>query len=111
MLQKFGEIMKVRKGDTALVIYGKDRGKKGKVGGVYPKKGMVVVEGVNIVKKHLKARGREKGGIVEITKPLAVSKIKIFCPKCKEAIRVGFDFVGGKKVRICKKCRASINAG
>lgn len=105
--------MKIKKGDTVLVISGKYRGKTGKVLKAFPKEGKVLVEGVNIVKKHVKPkRVGEKGQIVQIPKPIDVSNVKLICPSCKKATRVGykiFEKEGEKeKVRVCKKCKAEI---
>ena len=99
--------MKIKKGDFVLVISGKWKGKTGKVLRAFPKEQKVLVEGVNIVKKHLKAgSSREKGQIIEIEKPIHVSKVKLICPECKRATRVGYQKVGDGKMRVCKKCKA-----
>jgi large subunit ribosomal protein L24 len=99
--------MKIKKGDTVLVISGKWKGKVGKVLKAFPKEKKVLVEGVNIVKKHLRAGGkREKGQIIEIEKPIYVSKVKLICPQCKMATRVGYEKIGDEKYRVCKKCKA-----
>jgi len=102
--------MKIKKGDTVLVISGKWKGKTGKVLKSLPKKMKVVVEGVNIVKKHQRPRREgEKGQIVEIPKPISISKVKLICPSCKKATRVGYLIKENKeKVRICKKCKKEI---
>jgi large subunit ribosomal protein L24 len=101
--------MKIKKGDTVLVISGKWKGKTGKVLRAFPREMKVLVEGVNIVKKHQRPkRTGEKGEIVEIPKPISVSKVKLICPKCKRATRVGYKIIEGKKYRICKKCGQEI---
>jgi large subunit ribosomal protein L24 len=101
--------MKIKKGDTVLVISGKWRGKTGKVLRAFPREFKVLVEGVNIVKKHQRPRrAGEKGQIVEIPKPIHVSKVKLVCPSCKKATRVGYKIEGDEKFRICKKCGAKI---
>ena len=104
--------MKIRKGDTILIISGKDRTKKGKVIEVLPKKNRIVVEGINIVKKHVRPkRAGEKGQRVEVPRPLDLSNVKLLCPKCKKPTRVGYKLVTkGKerKQRICKKCKQGI---
>jgi large subunit ribosomal protein L24 len=101
--------MKIKKGDTVLVISGKWRGKTGKVLKAFPKDFKVLVEGVNIVKKHQRPRrAGEKGEIVEIPKPIPVSKVKLICPHCKKATRVGYKIEEDKKFRICKKCKSKI---
>jgi len=103
--------MKIKKGDQVLIISGKDKGKKGKVIEVLPQERRVIVEGVNLRKKHIKPkRAGEKGQIIEVPSLLHVSKVKIICPKCKEATRVGYKIIeeGKKKFRICKKCNQEI---
>jgi len=103
------EIMKIKKGDTVLIISGKNRGKRGKVLQVFPREGRVVVEGVNLRKKHIRPRrAGEKGQIVEMPAPLHVSNIKIICSKCRKATRIGYKIVDKKKFRICKKCGQEI---
>jgi large subunit ribosomal protein L24 len=97
--------MKVKKGDTVLVISGKDRAKKGKVVRVFPKINRIIVEGVNLRKKHVKPkRSGEKGQIVSLPLPLYVSTVKIICPRCGKATRIGYKMEAGKKFRVCKKC-------
>lgn len=101
--------MKIRKSDTVLIISGKDRGRKGKVIEAFPEDGRVVVEGINLRKKHLRPkRSGEKGQIVEIPAPLNVSDLKFICPKCGKASRVGYKMEGGKKYRVCKRCKQEI---
>lgn len=106
--------MKIKKGDQVLIISGKDRGRTGKVLRAFPKKGKVLVEGINLHKKHIRPkREGEKGETVEIPFPLDVSNVKLICPKCKKATRVGYKLEkleSGKKrkVRICKKCKEEI---
>ncbi len=97
--------MKLKKGDQVLIISGKDRGKKGKILRALPKERRIVVEGVNLVKKHQRPRRRrEKGEIVEMPVPIDVSNVKLICPKCKKAVRVGYKIIKDNKYRICKKC-------
>lgn len=101
--------MKIKKGDTVLIISGKDRGRKGKVTKALPKENRIVVEGINLIKKHRRARNeREKGQIVEIAKPISVSNVKLVCPKCSKAVRVGYKLIEKNKFRICKKCKQEI---
>lgn len=101
--------MKIRQGDTILVIRGKDRGKRAKVLRGFPLKEQVLVEGVNIKKVHKRPRREgEKGQIVEVPFPLGVSKVKIVCPKCGKPTSVGYKLAEGKKYRICRKCKAEI---
>jgi large subunit ribosomal protein L24 len=104
--------MRIRTGDTVLIIAGKDKNKRGKVIEVYPKDNRLVVEGINIVKKHVRPkRSGEKGQRVEVPRPLDVSNVKLICPKCKKATRIGYGLVQKgreKKIRICKKCKQEI---
>ena len=96
----------VKKGDTVLVITGKDAGKKGKVLTVIPSKQKVIVEGVNIVKRHPKPTQKmPQGGIIEKEAPVSSSNVMLFCNKCNSPTRVARMFLeNGKKVRYCKKC-------
>jgi large subunit ribosomal protein L24 len=98
--------MKIRKNDTVLVIAGKDRGKKGKVRYAYPKDGRLLVEGINFVKRHSRARGAvRQAGIIEREAPINVSDVMLLCSKCNHPVRVGFRFLAdGKKVRVCRSC-------
>ena len=102
--------MKIKKGDTVLIVKGKDKGKKGKVLRTFPKEMKILVENINLVKKHQRPRREgEKGQIVQIAKPFPVSKAKLICPKCSKPTKVGFKFEGGKKHRFCKKCKNLID--
>ena len=102
-------MQKIKKGDTVLIVKGKDRGKKGKVINVIPKESRIIVEGVNLVKKHLKPRRvGEKGKIIEIPAPLSWANVRVICSSCLKPTKVGFRFEGEKKVRYCKKCKKSI---
>lgn len=104
--------MKFKVADTVKVVLGKDRGKTGKIIKVLPKKNAVVVKGINLYKKHLKAQGQDRpGGIIDITRPLNVAKVALVCPKCKKQTRVAYDGQGRQKVRICCKCRQPIDIG
>ncbi len=96
----------VHKGDTVLVIRGKNAGKKGKVLEVQPVKSRVVVEGVNKVKRHTKpSRSLPQGGIMEKEAPIHSSNVMLYCSKCNRPTRVGKKILeDGKKVRQCKKC-------
>jgi len=101
--------MKIKKGDQVLIISGKDKGKKGKVLKVFPKERKVLVEGINLRKKHQKPkRAEQKGQIVEIPVPIDVSNVKFICPKCGKATRVGFKIIENKKFKICKSCEQEI---
>jgi large subunit ribosomal protein L24 len=107
---------KIKRGDTVKILVGKDKAKTGRVERIIPKKGQVLVEGVNQYKRHFKGRSQnQKSEIITITKPLAVSSVALICPKCKKPTRVGFKFDKGtnikmgKKIRTCKKCRKEID--
>lgn len=101
--------MKIKKSDTVLIISGKYRGKTGKVLRAFPKEEKILVEGVNIMKKHQKPRKTgEKGQVIEMLSPIDVSNVKLFCPKCGKAARVGYKITEGRKYRICKKCGQEI---
>ena len=102
--------MIVKKGDTVLVITGKDKGKTGKVMEVFPKDNKVLVDGINIVTKHQKARKQdEKSAIIKKNAPMEASNVMVVCPVCGKATRVAHSEVEGKKVRSCKKCTASLD--
>ena len=101
--------MNVKKGDTVVVLSGKDRGKQGKVLGTVPADGKVVVEGINMVTCHIKPRKQgETGGIVKREAALAACKVQVVCPKCSKATRVSYKIENGKKTRVCKKCGAEL---
>ena len=100
--------MFVKKDDTVILLTGdkKDRKKSGKVLEVSPKEGKVIVEGMNMVSKHVKPRkAGDPSGIIQAESAIYASKVQVVCPKCKKATRVGSKVLeNGKKVRICKKC-------
>ena len=100
----------VKKGDTVVVIAGKEKGKTAKVLEVSPKSNKVLVENVNVVTKHQKQKSQEeKGGIIKKSAPIEASNVMVICPDCGKATRVAHKEVDGKKVRICKKCGASLD--
>lgn len=102
--------MTVKTGDNVLVIAGKDKGKSGKVSAVNAKEGTVLVENINIVTKHQKARTQnEKSGIFKRPAPIDASNIMVICPVCNKATRIAHAEIDGKKVRSCKKCGASLD--
>jgi len=101
--------MKIKKNDQVLIIAGKDKGKNGKVLDVLRSAGKLVVENINMVKKSRRARKQgEKGQIVQIPNPLHVSNVKLICPKCGQASRMGYKATEAGKFRICKKCGQEI---
>jgi large subunit ribosomal protein L24 len=103
--------MKIRKNDTVLVITGKDKGKKGKVRKSLPKEDKVIVEGLNMIKRHSKTKGQARqAGIIELEAPLKVSKVMIICNKCAKPARIGYRILeDGKKARICRACAEVID--
>jgi len=103
--------MKIRKNDTVLVIAGKDRNKKGKVRFAYPKNEQLLVEGVNFIKRHTRARGQvRQAGIIEREAPIHVSNVMLLCNRCGHPARVGFRFLeDGRKVRVCRSCHEVID--
>lgn len=102
--------MKIRKDDTVLVIVGRDKGKKAKVRRAFPKESKVIVEGINMIKRHSRARrAARQAGIIEREAPIHVSNVMLVCNKCNKPTRVGFRFLeNGRKVRICCVCKEII---
>ena len=102
--------MNIKNNDKVKVIAGKDRGKEGKVIQVFPKEDKIVVEGVNILKKHMRARKQgEKGQVIELPAPFNASNAKVLCPKCGLAVRVSYKQEAEQKKRVCKKCQQFID--
>ena len=103
--------MNIRKDDNVMVIAGKDRGKKGKVRFAYPKRGRILVEGVNFVKRHTRPTGQvRQAGIIEREEPINVSDVMLICGKCNKATRIGHQRLdAGKKVRVCRACNEVID--
>ena len=98
--------MKLKKGDFVQLMKGKDAGKKGRILAVEKEKDRVLIEGVNFVKRHTKPGGKNRqGGIMQKEMPVSAPNVRFFCLKCNKPVRLGFMFVGGNKVRYCKKCR------
>ena len=102
--------MSIKKDDLVIVLSGKDKGKQGKVLEVMPKEGKVIVEKINVVSRHTKARKQgEQSGIVQKEAPLYACKVQKVCPKCNKATRPAHKMLAdGKKVCVCKKCGAEI---
>ena len=95
----------VKKGDTVVVLSGKDKGKQGKIISAMPKAAKVVVEGVNKVKRHSKPSLKvPQGGILTKEMPLHACKVQLVCPACNKPTRIGHKEVNGKNARVCKKC-------
>jgi large subunit ribosomal protein L24 len=103
--------MKIRKNDNVLVIAGKDRGKTGKVRFAYPKEERVLVEGVNMIKRHMRAKGVvRQAGIIEREAPIHVSNVMLLCNKCNHPTRVGArSLEDRRKVRFCRSCHEVID--
>ena len=99
----------IRKDDTVVVLSGDSKGVKGKVIDVSVKEGKVLVEGANIIHKHVKPRKQgETGGIVDTEGAIYASKVALYCSKCDQGVRVKHQIVDGKKVRVCAKCGAQL---
>ena len=98
--------MQIRKNDSVMVIAGKERGKTGKVLRVVRDKDALIIERMNLVKRHTRPRGpQQPGGIVEKEAPVHVSNVMIMCDKCNAPVRIGRKTLGdGKKIRICRRC-------
>ena len=104
--------MSIRKNDQVIVRAGKDRGKKGRVLSVVPGTNRVIVEGVNLIKRHTRPNPQRniKGGIVEREAALHASNVQLVCPECGEVTRIGHKILGdGRKVRVCRKCEGVVD--
>lgn len=103
--------LSVKKGDTVVVLAGKDKGKTGSILAVSPKTNRVIVQNVNIVKKHKKARSaQQKSEIVSMEAPINASNVMVICATCNKATRIAKNEVDGKMVRVCKKCGATLDS-
>jgi len=101
--------MNIKKGDTIVVLSGKDRGKQGKVLGTVPSESKIVAEGINVVTCHVKPRKQgEEGGVIKREAAIASCKVQIVCPKCGKGTRVAHKIEDGKKIRVCKHCGAGL---
>ena len=104
--------MKVKKNDTVLVLTGKDAGKTAKVLTAMPSENRIIVDGINVQKKHKKARSAQEGSSIQNQSgPIDASNVLVVCPTCGKATRVAYQVVGDKKARICKKCGALLDSG
>ncbi|MFC1961824.1 50S ribosomal protein L24 [Chloroflexota bacterium] len=103
--------MKIKKDDTVLVVAGKDRGKKGKVRFSFPKDEKIIVEGINFIKKHSRARGQvRQAGIIDLEAPVPISNVMFLCDKCSKPTRIGYrKLEDGRKVRFCRTCNEVID--
>jgi large subunit ribosomal protein L24 len=99
-------LAKIKKGDTVEVVTGKNKGKRGKALKVFPHEDRIIVERINLIKKHTKRKSQsEQGGIIEKEAPLHLSNVMFFCGKCSRPTRIGKKILaGGKRVRVCRKC-------
>ncbi len=102
-------MLKIKIKDKVKVISGKDKGREGIVEKIFPKEKKVLVDGINLYKRHIKGGYGQKSGIYDIPRPLDISRVALICPKCAKPTRVGFSVKEGKKVRVCKKCKAEID--
>lgn len=101
--------MKIKKGDKVIVLSGRDRNKTGIVEKVMLKTNELIVGGVNIVKKHVKvSKKNPSGGVIEVSKPITVSRVQVVCPSCNKGTRVGYEVKGKEKIRVCKKCGKTV---
>ena len=101
--------MRIKKGDNVQVLSGNDKDKTGEVLEVLPKEDKVIVKGVNVRKKHVKARKQgDESGILSIECAIPSSKVNVVCPKCGKATKVGYSIEKDEKVRVCKKCGAKL---
>jgi len=103
--------MRIKKNDQVRVISGKNKGKEGKILRNIPSKDMIVVEGINVVSRHVKpSQKNPQAGIIKQEAPIYAAKVMLICPQCGAATRVGSSFLeSGKKVRVCKKCNEIID--
>ena len=101
--------MKLRKGDNIIMLNGKDRGKTGKISMVIPNIDKVVVEGLNLIKKNVRAKKQgQKGQIISKERAVSASSVALVCKSCGKMTRIGFQFNGENKIRICKKCKSEV---
>ena len=95
----------IKKDDVVIVLSGNSKGVKGKVIATSPEEGKVIVEGANVIHKHVKPRRQgEAGGIVDAEGAMYASKVALYCPKCDKGVRTHIEVVDGKKIRVCTKC-------
>lgn len=102
-------MLKFKTGDNVKVILGKDKGREGKIEKIFSKKSLALVAGVNLFKKHIKGAQGRKGGVYEIERPIAFSKIALICPKCKKVTKVKFKGIEKEKKRLCGKCGRQVD--
>jgi large subunit ribosomal protein L24 len=106
-------VFRIKKGDTVEVITGDEQGLRGTVQRILPRKERIVIQGINIVKKHQRpvqaGRGQVRAGIIEFEAPIHLSNVMLVCPQCDERTRVGFRKTQDGKVRVCKQCESDID--
>jgi large subunit ribosomal protein L24 len=102
--------MRIRKGDQVIVLQGKDKGKKAEVVRAIPDRNQVLLEGVNVVRRHTKpTRATQQGGVIDKSMPVHASTVALLCKTCDRPTRIGYKFdEDGEKVRICKKCESTL---
>lgn len=104
--------VKVKKGDTVKVLIGKDSGKSGVVERVFVDENKAIVKGIHILKKHVKpSQKNPSGGIIDINKKIDISDLMVICPNCGKPARIGYSLEKNAKIRICNKCRKSVDGG
>lgn len=102
--------MKIKKGDNVIMLNGKDKGKTGKVVALMPSENKLVVEGLNLIKRHLRPRQQgQKGQILSKESSISISRVAVVCKSCGKPTRIGFSGTGESKSRICKKCKGAIS--
>lgn len=99
---------KIIKGDEVQILLGKDRGKTGQVERVLTEKNKILVNGINVYKRHVRKQGDLEGGILNLAKPIDISNVALICPNCKKVTKVAFKMEGDSKLRFCKKCQKVI---
>lgn len=101
--------MKIKKGDKVKITVGKDKGRDGVVEKVYQKSEKILIQGINLFKRHLKKSDEnQQGGIVDVPRPFPAAKVALICPKCGKPTRIGFKVEKNRKYRVCKKCESKI---
>ena len=103
---------RVKKGDTVEVVQGKENGKRGKVLHVLAAEERIIVERVNFIKRHIRpSKKQPQGGVIEREASMHISNVKLVCPSCNQAVRVGVRMEGEDKIRFCKKCNVQVDKG
>ena len=101
--------MKIKKGDKVQITTGKDAGKSGKIIDINLQTRRVIIDGLNLYKKHVKPRRQdEKGEIIDIPRPMDISNVALVCTTCKKPVRASYQVEGKKKIRVCRKCKATL---